>query len=266
MKKITFILYALFVFKIANAQLYKEDFNYTAGATLVGQTHLASGNSWFASTAYPAKATGNIKVNTGGLSFTGHPNIGNAALLKNGTGASSIVFPSSATSLILPAANTSGCIYTSMIITVNTVPSSGNFFFSYTNGAPSSAGTGRILVQAGSAGKFKFGILNGTAIGTAKYTAGEFTLGTTYLLVFKLQKIRGNKNDELSLFVFDTIVPANEPATAIVDNITDRNGDEAAEVDISGYQLRQFNSTTMDVTIDAIYIDNNWASVRALAL
>jgi PKD repeat protein len=213
--------------------LLDENFSYPSG-------DLITSHGW---TAHSGGGTQAITVSASGLTYAGYVNsgIGNAALLDNtGEDDNKTFSPQS-----------SGSVYVSFMVNVTTTAS--GYFFHI---GPSPVGTtfrGRVYMDATN----HFGI--GVGSGTAVYAASTFTPGTTYLLVLKYQIVAGTTNDQVSLFIFNSGMPAAEPGAPTIGPLTD-----ASQADISpgSVALRQY-SATQNLMIDGIRVGTSWSDIYA---
>ena len=227
LKKITVlfvVLIALGQFAYGQAILV-EEFDYPNGALLTS-------NGWVASSG---GGTQPIDIIVPGLTFTGYPSsgIGGAAQVDNNGEDDYRTF----------AAQSSGSVYAAFLVKVNAI-ADGYFL----NLGPNF--TGRLFLKTiGS--NFYFGLSKSTEAAT--YSSTEYTVGTTYLIVIKYEIVDGTVNDKLSLFVFDSTIPATEPVTATIPAITGT----AADVNPNQIALRQFNSAQR-ILVDGIRIATTW--------
>ena len=209
-------------------------------------------NGWI---AHSSNATNPIKNISPGLSFPNYfgSDIGNAANL-NSTGQD--------VSLQFPAVN-SGTVYASFLI--KAVPSSltNGYFFAFGNNATTdTAYRGQLSINRDNTdpNKFRFGF---AANATIKTTLPNYTYGETYLVVIKYKIVpagvpnaSGNAGrDETSLYVFNSTSNYKlEPTTPTL------GIEDTASVDIAPGRiaLRQDNTTTPNVIIDGLRVDNVW--------
>ncbi len=229
--------------------LLVEDFNYILDSTLLFSGYNASGNP--PSTVNPQKVTA-------GLSYLGSPssNVGNAVKLVN-TG-QDVNRAFSTPSL------TSGTIYASMLVQIDTARANGDYFFNF---GPTPLGLdnkGRIFVKVNGAG-FQFGVTKSTSETAAIFDPTVYTIGTTYLLVVRYAIIAGAANDEFRLYVNPTL-GGTEPITANAVALS-------SEVDVASlgsYNLRQgaaakaANLVLDGIRVGATYSDVTSGSVVAL--
>lgn len=222
--------------------LFTEDFIYTAGTTLVSNGYNASGT--------PPSTVNLQTVSSSGLNFAGSPsaNVGNALnLLPTGEDVNKSFTAS---------AITSGTVYASMFVRIDTARVGGDYFFHF---APTPIGTefrGRVFVKSSGAG-LQFGISKSGNETVAVFDPTLYTLGTTYLLVVKYSIIAGATNDEVKLFVNPTLggtEPAISNATALLT--------ETDATAISSIGIRQgTNSKSANLVLDGIRVGTTYADV-----
>jgi hypothetical protein len=235
--------------------LLTEHFNYPADSLL-------QSNNWF---SHSAGTTNPIRVSNGGLSWTTTPyigsGVGNAAAVSNTGSDENRPFSSFVSS---------GNVYTSFLLRVDTAVTTGNtgFFFhigQYTNTTTpvfTSISTGfrarTFILPGNSASNYKLGLaFNATSAGSDT-TAQNLNVGQTYLVVVKYIFVPGALNDSVSLYVFqdgDNI--AQEPATPTIGPLAAT----ASATDLDFAQLvalRQYSSTQR-ITVDGLIVKTNWS-------
>ncbi len=211
--------------------LLVENFDYTAGTNLTA-------NGW---TAHSGAGTAPIQVVSPGLVYSGY--------MGSGVGLAAGVNNSGEDSHKSFTQQTEGVVYAAFLVKVN-APVNGYFLHL---GPTTPSGTDfRCRLFIDGAGPFKFGLSKGSNTATLSATNSE--IGTTYLVVIKYSIVTNASNDEVSLFVFDSGVPASEPVTPTVGPLTD-----AAITDINpnSIALRQYN-TSQRVVVDGIRIATTW--------
>jgi len=238
MKKMMVILGLLLilVFETQATILLTDDFSYTAGTNLTA-------NGW---TAYVAGSP-TVAVNNGGLTFSGFPGsgIGNAALITgSGEDVGKTFTPQS-----------SGSVYASFMLKVNTIPSATSYFFHLAANpiGSSPSYTGKLWFNSGTN---KLGISFG---GTILYSNTALTSGSTYYIVIKYEIISGDTNDKLSLFIFDTAIESSEPATPAA-TTTNSSSTLVADLAPGSVCLRQ-GVTGLNALVDGVTVATSWREV-----
>ena len=174
MKKITLLMSFIACVVFAQGQtLFVDNFNYTTGTDLLSQ-----GGWSLTGTA----ATPNVKVATGSLSYVGYPasGIGNSVALGSTGQDINNAFTNQKT----------GFVYAAALVNITTA-GTGDYFIHFGELTSTTAYFCRTYVKADGT-NIAFGVTNcsgGTP--TQTYTASSYVLGTTYLLVLKVDVVSG---------------------------------------------------------------------------
>lgn len=238
MKKL-FTLFCAILFGIEiNAQLLVEDFNYTT-------TDLAT-NGW----SVHSGTTDPIATTTG-LTYAGYANsgIGNAA---NVIGAGMDYNQGLASTI-----NTNGAtVYTSLLVrfteTGTTALTGGYFFHLGNRTSPTSFTTfcARLWAKMDASGVINIGVTNSS---TAAYSASNYSLNTTYLIIIKYT-INTAGNDEILAWIKSSGVPTSEAAAGPPDiTLTTEAGLDI----INAVAIRQ-TTNIPDVVVDGIRVADGW--------
>jgi DNA/RNA endonuclease YhcR with UshA esterase domain len=224
------------------AQLLTEHFDYTAGTTLTS-------NGWV---AHSAAGTNPMTVGSGSLTFPGYAPapIGGAGVCIGNSEDINKSFPYV----------TSGNVYASFLLRVDTIGGAG-YFFHFMDTAASSAFRARTFFQAdaSNANAYNLGLTFNNSTGVFDTT--EFMLGDTILVVAKYIIVPGIDNDSVSLYAFEANGSfATEPTTPLLGPVAGTAGD----IEPGRLALRQFNSST-DLTVDAFMVDTVWNLIPGLA-
>jgi hypothetical protein len=212
------------------AQLLVENFDYPVGTEL--NTLTAAGltpdpiTGWI---AHSGNGTQNIKV-TEGLVFEGYAGSGVGGAANVAQNGQDINKPFEA--------QTSGLLYTSILLKTESTNSQGYFFHLGPNPIGSTFFT-RLWVNSGGNG---INVTNGS---TAPSTWISITPGTTYLVVFK----HNFTDKKTSMYVLSSF-SASEPVTAntVIDETL---------TTVSTVALRQY-STAQRIVVDGIRVANTW--------
>lgn len=232
MKKVFLALVSFFVWVgAANAQLLIENFDYTDGSNLTS-------NGW---TAHSSSGTQPITVDPTMLAFTGYlySGLSKSALLDNNGEDVNKTFTE----------QTTGTVYTSFMVNVTNVVA--GYFVNLGGNPISTAFRGKVWIGGTNSG-MSFGLSVGS--NTATSTANSYAINTTYLIVLKYNIVEGTTNDEVSLFVFDTSVPATEPVVPTIGPLTDAT---QSDIKPAALALRQFNAS-QNMKIGGIRIGTTW--------
>jgi len=232
------ILVAMHLSAAGNCQtLLNENFSYPSGSLLTA-------NGW---NAHSGTGINPVKVDSAGLSFPGYPSsdIGLSAILNN-TG-------EDVNKSFSPV--TTGVLYFSFLVKVNAITN--DYFF---NLGGTTMGTttyrGKIFTD-GTGNNFNFGLSLGS--NTPVLTSGApYVKGSVYLVVLKYSFIPDLLNDQVSLFVFSSIIPGAEPVTSTIGPLVDAN---VADVNNLGtLALRQYTSI-QNILVDGIRVATKWEDI-----
>jgi hypothetical protein len=193
-------------------------------------------------TAHSGAASNPISIVLPGLDYSGYfgTGIGNAAGLNNTGEDAHKSFTS----------QTTGDVFASFLVKVNTSVSG---YFAHFGPTTAAGSDFRARVFIDGTGPFKFGLSKGSS--TATLATSESQVGTTYLVVLKYKIIEGAVNDEVSLYVFDSGVPSQEPGTPTVGPLTDAG---ISDINPNSFAIRQFNSSQR-IVVDAIRVATSWS-------
>lgn len=243
MKKIIlFFCFAFFV-SSSNAQhLFQENFDYTAGDSI-------GAHGWVWNTG----VANTIMVTSPGLTFPGYAlsGIGNGTTLNtNGNDAYKE----------LGYIDSTGSVYASFMVRIDSAKAQGDYFFALLQTGSTSFYEGRVSARIRS-GVVNFGITKGNAGSDTSvagiWTTGNYSLGTTYVLVLKYTFVPGAANDAVSLFVFDSSIPSAEP-TPTVGPISAYTSPDAAG-GIGRVALRQGTAARAPYcAVDGIRVSTSW--------
>ncbi len=221
------------------AQLLTQDFNFSGALT---------SNGWI---AHSGGGTNAISTTTG-LTYTGAlgSGVGNAALVNNLGGEDiNITFTNQ-------SGNGTSVYYSCMVrVTDPAATKTGDYFLHI--GTPGGASftnfAARIFARITASG-VNFGIHNAN---TPTYGTTNFAKNTTYLLIVKYT-INTGGNDNASLWVVSSGVPATEIAAGTAESTTSSTGQD----NINTIALRQGSNTTSPQTVvDGIRVGTTWADV-----
>ncbi|MEO6693656.1 MAG: T9SS type A sorting domain-containing protein [Ignavibacteria bacterium] len=220
--------------------LFTENFDYPAGDSIG-----AHGWNWNTGT------TNTIFVKSPGLTFPNYSlsGIGNACHLRNN---------GNDTYKQMASADSTGSLYLSFMVKVDSARLPGDYFIALLPATSTTLYTPRFYAKD-SLGGLAFGVSKSTAgAGGITYTSGNYSLGTTYLIVIKYTFNPGTNDDAINVFVLSAAVPSVEPATPTIGPVTGTATDNA----IGRVALRQgsaANAPTLD--IDGIQVSKSWSSI-----
>ena len=190
-----------------------ENFDYTIGGLTAN-----SGGVW---TENSGGGTNNIPVVAGGLTFTGYPSSGAGNQITFATTGQD-AFRTFTTPSV-----TSGNLYVSFLINVQTAQAAGDYFFGFLPDNSTSNYTARTFIKSSGTG-FVLGLSKGSvgANETAVYGTTEYSFNTTYLVVVKYSFVGGTVNDVANIFVVDGAIPVSEPGVQSVGPTVSNNADQ----------------------------------------
>ncbi len=241
MKKTLYFCLLFFGFSKTYAQTYlSEDFNFTLNDSLAA---ISVDNGWV---SFSGGITNAIRATAPGLSFLGYANsgIGNAASMV--TSGQDVYRPLSTS---VSGAN----LYISFMINVTAAQTNGDYFCALLTSTSTTNFTGRTFIKS-SGGGFVMGISKWTE--TVSYGSTVLSFNTPYLVVVKLTSGPGSSDDQFSLFVFPSSIPANEPMTPEAGPTASTATDQ---LPIGRFALRQGaagNAATL--SIDGIRVGADW--------
>ncbi|MEI6748541.1 MAG: alpha/beta hydrolase fold domain-containing protein [Bacteroidales bacterium] len=182
--------------EVSSAQLLVDNFAYPAGVSLTAVP----------TPGYTLQGTGTVPLNVAseGLFYTGYASsgIGNSAQL---VGPADGMDPFKQ---FVPSALTTGSVYVACMVKITSATVAGEYFLANKIDA-STSGTAsvvraRVYIKSDGASGISFGIAKGTTPPTSPtsgWTAFNYQLNTTYLLVYKYTFVIGTTNDNVDLFI-----------------------------------------------------------------
>jgi hypothetical protein len=236
MKRVILLLMLFVLTSQSKSQIFSEDFPYGVGVPLT-----STGN-WFASSG----AGVNPLATTPGLSYPGYvgSGIGDAVRFSN-TGEDD-------SSSIVSRPN-SGTVYASFMVWMSSAQATGDYFFAMSTSG--NAFDGRVYARSSGAG-YQFGVTKANEA-TVNYTTGVYNFFEPYLVIVKYQFNAGANDDQVSLFVFDTLSPP--PMVEPAPTIGPFTATSADAINLSRVILRQGNAANAPAgVIDGIYLDVSW--------
>ncbi|HYE57936.1 MAG TPA: hypothetical protein VD948_05500, partial [Rhodothermales bacterium] len=230
----------------ASAQvLIEENFPYAAG------TNLTASGSW---SAHSGANSNPVQVVARNLTFSTYPSTsGNAVEIKGGSGSREDVNRSF-------GAQTSGDVFASALIRVDSAGATEDYFFHVADAAV--AGTSfraRVYIRDQGTG-FQLGIAKAapTTGTTATYDPTIYSFGTTYLVVLRYSIVAGDNNDIASLYVFEpgesfATLPTT-PSAIAADNLT------ATDITPATVELRE-GAQGYGMTLDGVRVTRSFANI-----
>lgn len=248
-----------FIYRIPVAGTYNYECTFHAGMT--GQINAAQGSLLIENFDYPAGdslgahdwisfsggSTNRLLVTSPGMVYSGYilSNIGNATRV-NGAGQDAYKTLNDSVS--------TGSLYVSFMVNV-TSAQTGDYFFAFLPPTNTQNYTARFYAKDSSGG-LAFGLSKSTATsGGIFYTGGNYSFGTTYLVVIKYQFVPGATNDSMYAYIFSSGVPSVEPAAATIGPVTGTLPDNT----LGRIALRQGSTTNPPIAnIDGFKVSTSW--------
>ncbi len=236
MKRLVLLLVLFLCYSQSRGQIFQEDFPYGVGVPIT-----TTGN-WFAASAGGT----NPIATTPGLTYPGYVGSGIGDAVRFTTSgeddSSSIVSRPS-----------SGTVYASFMIWMSSAQATGDYFFTLSTSANSF--DARVYARSSGAG-YQFGVTKANEA-TINYTSGVYNFFETYLVIVKYQFNAGANDDQVSLFVYDTLSPP--PMVEPAPTIGPFTATSADATNLSRVILRQGNAANAPAgVIDGIYLDVTW--------
>ncbi len=238
------LVFNFFAFNPIQAQqLLTENFDYPASQPLTSNGWIQNGTV----------ATSPILVSSSGLTYSSYvlSGIGNAAILGS---SGQDVYKDAKASV------SSGNVYVSFMLNVDTAKGTGDYFFSMNQiGGTGGGNTARIYIKMASAGYYKLGISKGFE--PAVYSVDSFAIRNTTLVVLKYHFVTGNANDTLTVFNFSSGFPSVEPRYGVALTNGGIMPDPASLGRLMLSQGTQANAPALKM--DGIRVANNWTDLNS---
>ncbi|RYY19276.1 MAG: hypothetical protein EOO36_06160 [Cytophagaceae bacterium] len=232
--------------------LFEDDFDYAAGEYLTAHGWLSSSANTTATIAGNATASNYPQ----GAALAGLP-VGTStqARLVRRSGNGIISCPAT-----IPAGTTT--LYAAAVLTVSDVEnvSGDDYSFSFlTRGTISYRGQVRIAKVPGTASpeRFTFG-LRASSSATTAISSAEFLVGTTYVLVLKVENSAATSNqDVFSLYVLPATADlVQEPTSPL---LTSTTGSSVFNT-ITAFAIRQSDANAPDAYLDGVRFATGWGN------
>lgn len=239
---IIFFYISFFVSGVFAQYKIDENFDYNAGDSL-------GAHGWTANTG---GATNRLLVTAPGLTYAGYPlsGIGNATTLAQ-TGQDAFKnFAVVSDSLDITA------VYATCMVRVTNAQRPGDYFFTLLPSYSTTFYSGRVYARLNS-GVLEFGLTKASPLDTSfMQWATGYSLNTTYVLVLKYRFIPGTSNNEVSLFILTSGIPASEPPIPTLGPSTFSSIDVES---IGRVAIRQGTSgRAPDIIVDGIRVSRSW--------
>ena len=250
MKKLFLLFTVISMFLIGNiiAQpVLTEEFEYTIGNLLTAEGY----------TAHSGGGTNSVAVIAGNLTYLTYPAAGLGNMIQ-------LVNTGEDVSKNLPADITTGTVYASMLVNIDSARSLGDYFFHLGPNPISTTFRARLFVRLALNGNLAFGLSKGSTNATNPPIYGDsiYTPGTTYLLVVAYQiDGAGTTDDVVKLWVNPSLAGTEPPAQLIVTDATQ------SDISVGSYAFRQGGSTSGPfLKLDGLIIGQSWNYVVPVEL
>ncbi len=249
MKKLykLFAIMVLLLFNLGFAQpIINEEFEYTVGDSLTSLGY----------TAHSGGTTNAITIRSGNLTYPGYTaaGLGNHIQLVN-TGQD--------VNKALPADVTTGTVYASMLVNIDSARTLGEYFFHLGPNPISTTFRSRVFVKLAANGNLAFGLSKGSTNATTPpvYTDSIYSTGTTYLVVAAYEIVDGASNDIVKLWVNPDLSGTIPPALL---TITDA---AQTDINIGSYAFRQGAAAAgAYLKLDGFILSTDWNSIIPVEL
>ena len=237
-----FILLTFLSLNVSFAQpIIIEEFEYVVGDSLTSIGY----------TAHSGGTTNAITVRSGNLTYLGYPaaGLGNHIQLVN-TGQD--------VNKTLPADITSGTVYASMLVNIDSARTLGEYFFHLGPNPVSTTFRSRLFVKLAANGNLAFGLSKGSTNATTPpvYADSIYSPGTTYLVVVAYEIVDGASNDIVKLWVDPDLSGTIPPALLTITDATQ------TDVNIGTYAFRQGTTAAgAYLKLDGLIITQNWNDI-----
>lgn len=248
MKKLYLFLGILLTFSIGNVfaqPVIIEEFEYPVGDSLTTHGY----------TAHSGGTTNAITVRAGNLNYPGYPTAGLGNHIR-------LVNSGQDVNKTLPADITTGTVYASMLVNIDSART-GDYFFHFGPNPISTTFRARVFVKKALNGNLAFGLSVGSTNATVLpvYTDSVFTAGTTYLVVVSYEIVSGTNNDIVKLWVNPDLSGTEPPALLTLTEPTQ------SDINVGTYAFRQgASSSSAFLLLDGLIIGTSWDYVVPVEL
>ncbi|MBK9272326.1 MAG: T9SS type A sorting domain-containing protein [Saprospiraceae bacterium] len=247
MKIIVKNLFILFVWWCAETimaqNLLIEDFLYDPVDSLENQ------GSWFRS---GSNTEYNIKVVSVGLNYSDYVGSGkgNSCLIEN-SGNGDVLLHN------LKSKVESGDLYMSFMFRTDSLAATmtEGYPICFDQGGPATNNNTRLFIKRESDAIFQLGVSKYGE--STSYINANFEIGKTYLIVLKYSYLAGTDNDVSSLYVFETGIPALEPAQPDASNNHGEDMPDQGQISLSN-NYAQSGLEGCKIFIDGIRVGTSW--------
>ena len=226
----------------ASSSLLIENFDYPAGDSL-------GAHGWV---SFSGGSTNVLMVTSPGLTYTGYPlsGIGNATTLA-------LSGQDAYKNFSVP--DSTGNLYVSFMVKINTAQSAGDYFFALLPPTSTTLYTARFYAKDSLGGR-AFGLSKSTAAaGGIFYTGGNYSYGTTYVVVIKYTFNPGTTTDDvMNAYIFNAGIPSTEPVTPTIGPVSGTASDNT----LGRIALRQGTAaSSAGLNADGFNVAKTWSGI-----
>jgi hypothetical protein len=250
MKKLLLLFTTIFMFAIVNiiAQpVVTEEFEYTVGNLLTAEGY----------TAHSGGGTNPVTVNSGNLTYPTYPAAGLGNMIR-------LINTGEDVSKNLTADITTGTVYASMLVNIDSARVLGDYFFHLGPNPISTTFRARLFVKLAANGNLAFGLSKGSTSASNPPTYGDsiYTTGTTYLVVVAYQIDPTTTTDDVvKLWVNPSLGGIEPPALLTINDATQ------ADINVGSYAFRQGSAASGPyLKLDGLIIGTSWDYVVPVEL
>ena len=225
--------------------IFTEEFEYPVGDSLTSHGY----------TAHSGGTTNAITIRTGNLTYPGYPTSGlgdHIQLINSGQDVNKT----------LPADVTSGTVYASMLVNIDSART-GEYFFHLGPNPVSTTFRARVFVKKALNGNLAFGLSVGSISASvpAVYTDSVYSTGITYLIVTAYEIVAGTTNDIVKLWVNPDLLGI-EPTPLLT--LTDAT---QTDINVGSYAFRQGSAAIGPfLKLDGVILTTDWSSIIPVEL
>jgi hypothetical protein len=226
--------------------ILEEEFDYTIGSTLVSNGY----------TAHSGAGTNSISVISGNLTYPSYGSAGLGNMIQ-------IVNTGEDVHKTLAADVTSGTVYASFLVNVDSARTLGDYFFHLGPNPISTTFRARVFAKLALNGNLSFGISFGstTAPVVPTYSDSIYSTTTTYLVVVAYQIVDGTNNDIVKLWVNPNMSGIEPPALLTLTEATQ------TDIAVGSYAFRQGSAASGPyLKLDGLRIFTSWDQIVPVEL
>jgi hypothetical protein len=223
-----------------------EEFEYAVGDLLTAQGY----------TAHSGGGTNPITVVSGNLTYPIYPSSGLGNMIR-------LINTGEDVSKNLAADITTGTVYASMLLNIDSARTLGDYFFHFGPNPISTTFRARLFVKLALNGNLAFGLSVGSTSATVLpvYTDSIYSTATTYLVVVAYQIVDGTSNDIVKLWINPALNGVEPTALLTLTEPTQ------TDINVGSYAFRQGAAASGPfLKLDGLIIGTSWNYVVPVEL